>query len=105
MLLAGALGLCHNAPPDRAAAAVDVPAPLATPFPMRSVIDAYTAQAAYASFDEHRKGTLAPGMLADIVILSNDIFQNSPDTLKDTSVAMTIFDGKVVYQHLPATSN
>ena len=94
-----------NAPPDRAAAPADLPAPPATPLPMRSVIDAYTAQAAYASFDEHRKGTLAAGMLADIVILSNDIFQNSPEPLKETSVAITIFDGKIVYQHVPATSN
>ena len=52
-----------------------------------------------------RGGQIVIRMLADIVILSNDIFQNSSDTLKDTSVAMTIFDGKVVYQHLPATSN
>ncbi|MSO56578.1 MAG: hypothetical protein EXQ55_06615 [Acidobacteria bacterium] len=73
---------------------------------MRSVIDAYTSQAAYASYDEQRKGTLAPGMLADIVILSNDIFRNPPDSVKKTAVTVTIFDGKVVYQHpVQATSN
>jgi predicted amidohydrolase YtcJ len=65
---------------------------------LRSVIDAYTGQAAFASYDEHRKGTLAPGMLADIVILSNDIFQNTPQSLRDTAVTVTIFDGKVIYQ-------
>ena len=37
-------------------------------------------------------------MLADIVILSNDIFQNPPTALKDTAVTVTIFDGKIVYQ-------
>jgi predicted amidohydrolase YtcJ len=61
-------------------------------------IDAYTATAAWASFDEQRKGTLAPGMLADIVILTSDIF--APEAkLKDAKVAMTIFDGRVVYDH------
>jgi predicted amidohydrolase YtcJ len=80
--------------------------PQATGLPLRSVIDAYTGQAAFASYDEHRKGTLATGMLADIVILSNDIFQNPPQSLKDTAVTVTIFDGKVVYQRpVQATSN
>jgi predicted amidohydrolase YtcJ len=85
-------------------------APSADPPPstarsLRSVIDAYTGQAAFASYDEHRKGTLATGMLADIVILSNDIFQN-PQSFKDTAVTVTIFDGKVVYQRpAQATSN
>ena len=47
----------------------------AGPGELRNAIDAYTSHAAYASYDEHRKGTLARGMLADIVILSNDIFE------------------------------
>ena len=73
---------------------------------LRSVIDAYTGQAAFASYDEQRKGRLAPGMLADIVILSSDIFQNPPQSLKDTAVTVTIFDGKVVYRRpAPVTSN
>ena len=37
-------------------------------------------------------------MLADIVILSKDIFQSPSESLKDTAVTVTIFDGKVVYQ-------
>lgn len=61
-----------------------------------SAVDAYTAVGAWASFDEHRKGTLAPGMLADIVVLTSDIF--APDArLLDTAVALTIFDGRVVF--------
>ena len=44
---------------------------------LRSAIDAYTSHAAYASYDEHRKGTLARGMLADIVIFSNDHLRHS----------------------------
>ena len=49
--------------------------------PMTAVIDAYTSGGAYASFDEQRKGTLAPGMLADIVIMSADIFSTPPESL------------------------
>jgi hypothetical protein len=60
-------------------------------------IDAYTSGAAYASFDEQRKGTLSPGMLADIVILSGDIFAAPPERLLDAVVDVTVFDGKVVY--------
>ena len=72
---------------------------------LRSIVDAYTGQAAFASYDEHRKGTLAPGMLADIVIFSNDIFQDPPQSLKDTAVTVTIFDGKVVYQRPAHTTS
>jgi predicted amidohydrolase YtcJ len=64
---------------------------------MMAAIDGYTSGAAYASFDERRKGTLAPGMLADLVILSSDIFSTPPERFLDTRVETTIFDGKVVY--------
>jgi predicted amidohydrolase YtcJ len=59
-------------------------------------IDAYTSAGAWASFDEHRKGTLAPGMLADIVVLTSDIFAPGARLL-DTQVALTVFDGRVVF--------
>jgi predicted amidohydrolase YtcJ len=72
---------------------------------LRNAIDAYTSHAAFASFDEQRKGTLAKGMLADIVILSNDIFQAVPDALRETAVMVTIFDGKIVYQRPASGSN
>jgi predicted amidohydrolase YtcJ len=65
--------------------------------PMTSAIDGYTSGAAYASFDERRKGTLSPGMLADIVIVSTDIFAAPPERFLDATIETTIFDGKVVY--------
>lgn len=71
--------------------------------PLARALEAYTSGAAFASFDEHRKGTLAPGMLADIVILSADLFALPPGRLLDAVVAMTIFDGKVVYERAAAT--
>lgn len=75
------------------------------PGELRNAIDAYTSHAAYASYDEQRKGTLARGMLADIVILSNDIFESWPDALRDTEVTVTIFDGRIVYQRPPPVSS
>jgi predicted amidohydrolase YtcJ len=75
------------------------------PGELRSAIDAYTSHAAYASYDEHRKGTLARGMLADIVILSNDVFESRPEALRDTEVTVTIFDGRIVYQRPPPVSS
>jgi predicted amidohydrolase YtcJ len=71
---------------------------------LTSAIDAYTSGAAYASFDEQRKGTLARGMLADIVIFTADIFAAPPERLLDAQVAVTIFDGKVVYDRAAAAT-
>ena len=78
---------------------------VAAPGELRNAIDAYTSHAAYASYDEHRKGTIARGMLADIVILSNDIFEPHPDAIRESAVTVTIFDGKIVYQRPPAVSS
>ncbi len=65
---------------------------------LKGAIDAYTSGAAWASFDEQRKGTLAAGMLADIVVLSEDIFEAPASRLASTRVTMTIFDGRIVYR-------
>jgi predicted amidohydrolase YtcJ len=62
------------------------------------MIDGYTAGAAYASFDEDRKGRLAPEQLADIVVLSRDIFAAPPSSADDVQVAVTVFGGRVVYR-------
>jgi predicted amidohydrolase YtcJ len=65
---------------------------------LEAAIDAFTRQAAWASFDEQRKGTLARDMLADVVVLTKDIFAVPPSRLSDADVSVTIFDGKVVFQ-------
>jgi hypothetical protein len=62
-----------------------------------SAIENMTAAGAYASFDETRKGRLAPGMLADIVILSKDVFAQPPARFLDAVVDTTILGGRVVY--------
>jgi hypothetical protein len=63
---------------------------------LAQAVDAYTSGAAYASFDELRKGRIARDMLADVVILTSDIFAPGARVL-DATVDTTIFDGKVVY--------
>lgn len=61
-------------------------------------VKAYTVNAAYAEFEENIKGSIAPGQLADLAVLSNDIFHMNPAEIDSTEVEMTIFDGKVLYQ-------
>ena len=64
---------------------------------LESALEAMTSAGAYASFDEKKKGRLAPGMLADIVILSKNVFAPPPARLLDAVVDTTIFDGTVIY--------
>jgi len=65
---------------------------------LTAAIDDYTRGCAYATFDEKQKGTLAPGMLADVVVLATDVFSHEPTTRADIAVKATIFNGKVVYR-------
>jgi hypothetical protein len=58
----------------------------------------YTVNNAYASFHENKTGMLKAGMLADFVILSDNIFTIAPEKIKDVKVLQTILDGKMVYK-------
>jgi len=58
----------------------------------------YTINAAYASFEEKLKGSISPGKLADIVVLSDDPLNSSPEQIKDIRVKMTVIDGKLVWE-------
>ena len=68
---------------------------------LRKAIDAYTSDAAWASYDDQRKGVLVRDMLADLVVLSDDIFEGPPSRITDAHVMVTIVDGKVVYRRDP----
>jgi predicted amidohydrolase YtcJ len=81
-----------------AATRVTLPGGVEQAMPMADVIRAYTSWAAYASFEEKRNGTLAPGMLADIAVLTSDVFAQPPKGTDDIKVAATVFDGRVVYE-------
>ena len=63
-----------------------------------TALKAYTVSGAYASFEESTKGKIAPGMFADMIVLTADPFVVNPARLYQTRVAMTIFDGRVNYQ-------
>ncbi|MBV9033877.1 MAG: amidohydrolase [Acidobacteriaceae bacterium] len=72
-------------------------------------VKAYTMGSAYASFEEKLKGSIEPGKLADLVVLTDDIFTVDPVKIADTKVYMTIFDGKIIvgkdpgpYERLPS---
>ena len=58
----------------------------------------YTRDAAYASFDEAIKGTLSPGKLADLVVLSDDILTIAPAQILKTKVLLTVMGGKDTYR-------
>ncbi len=58
----------------------------------------YTINAAYASFEEDIKGSIAPGKLADMVVLSDDPARVPPEQIKDIRVEMTVIGGKVVWE-------
>jgi predicted amidohydrolase YtcJ len=68
---------------------------------IEQAVTAYTAGSAFAEFQDREKGTLARGKLADLVILSEDIFAISAERLKDVQVLATIVGGKVVHQRQP----
>jgi predicted amidohydrolase YtcJ len=57
----------------------------------------FTRNSAYAESTEHEKGTLAPGMLADLAVLSQDIFTIPAEALPDTRSVLTLVGGKVVH--------
>ncbi|HWQ34279.1 MAG TPA: amidohydrolase [Blastocatellia bacterium] len=61
-------------------------------------IRAYTMGSAYASFEEKLKGSIEPGKLADLVVLSDDILTINPIEIEKVKVVMTIFDGRVIYE-------
>jgi len=58
----------------------------------------YTANAAYAAFEEDVKGTLSVGKLADVSVLDRDILTIPDEELERAKVAYTIVGGKVVYR-------
>jgi predicted amidohydrolase YtcJ len=58
----------------------------------------YTINPAYAAFEDHQKGSLTPGKLADITILSKDILTVPEEEILKTQVIYTIVGGKIVYR-------
>ncbi len=57
----------------------------------------YTTYSAYAGFEETIKGSIEPGKLADLIVLSEDPFEIPPDGLKEVRVVKTLIGGEVVH--------
>jgi predicted amidohydrolase YtcJ len=61
-------------------------------------LETYTINAAYGAFEEGIKGSLTPGKLGDIVVLSDDILTVDESRIPDVTVEMTIVGGELVYE-------
>ncbi len=66
-------------------------------------VEAYTLGSAYAEFQEKEKGSITPGKLADMVLLSDDIFSIAAEKIREVRVCRTIVGGKTVWEQ-PMTS-
>jgi predicted amidohydrolase YtcJ len=62
-------------------------------------VRAYTLGAAYSSGEEHERGSISVGKLADLVVLSQDIFQVPPAEILEAGVVATVLNGEFVYRH------
>jgi predicted amidohydrolase YtcJ len=65
---------------------------------IQEALAAYTMGAAYAEFQEHEKGSIEPGKLADLVLLSQDVLTIAPAAIRDTHVLKTWLGGVAVYE-------
>ena len=65
---------------------------------LHQALHGYTAGGAFAGFDEDRLGRIAPGFLADIVMMDRDLEALPPDEIDQARAALTLCDGQVTYQ-------
>ena len=67
-------------------------------FTVQEALDSFTHDSAYASFEEHRKGKIQPGQLADFVVLEQNPFAVSTSQLSGISLLQTFLGGRNVYK-------
>ena len=65
---------------------------------LEQALRAYTQGSAYAAFEEKEKGTIVPGKLADIVVLSDDLFSIPPERIREAHVVTTLVGGRAVFR-------
>jgi predicted amidohydrolase YtcJ len=65
---------------------------------LTDALKAYTYGSAYGAFEDHIKGTITPGKLADLVILDTNLFETAPDEWLKGEIALTMVGGEIVYQ-------
>jgi predicted amidohydrolase YtcJ len=66
---------------------------------VEDALRAYTSGSAFASFEESKKGTLARGKLADLVLIDRDLTAIPPETIRDARITMTVVGGRIVYEN------
>jgi predicted amidohydrolase YtcJ len=67
-------------------------------FTLEQILDGYTRNSAYAEFMDKRLGTLEPGKLADLIVLSQDLSKIPPSSIGQTRVLLTLVGGKEVWR-------
>jgi predicted amidohydrolase YtcJ len=67
----------------------------------QEALESWTLAGAWAAFEEHQKGSLSPGKLADFVMLSHDIMRVPPRRILETRVLMTVVNGRIVHHASP----
>jgi predicted amidohydrolase YtcJ len=65
---------------------------------VETALRAYTVNNAFAAGEEALKGRLAPGLLADLVVMDRDLLAATPDQLRDAEVLLTVVGGRVVFE-------
>ena len=65
---------------------------------VQEAIEAYTVNCAYAVFEEKEKGSITPGKLADLVVLTDDILTIDPIQIEHVGIETTVVGGKIVYR-------
>jgi predicted amidohydrolase YtcJ len=65
---------------------------------VEEALRAYTTGAAYAEFQEAKKGTLARGMLADLVMIDRDLTRIAPESIRDARITLTMVGGRIVHE-------
>jgi predicted amidohydrolase YtcJ len=80
-------------------------APLAMPEPwadnrqtLLETLESWTAGNAWVEFNEHRKGRLAPGMMADVAVMSHDLQAMAPDALGTARAVLTFCGGRTTWE-------
>ncbi|MFZ8941205.1 MAG: amidohydrolase family protein, partial [Gemmobacter sp.] len=61
-------------------------------------LESYTAGNAWVEFNEGRKGRLAPGMMADVAVMSHDLEALAPEAITEAAAVLTICDGRVTWE-------
>lgn len=65
---------------------------------LEEAIKGYSINGAYTEFAEDMKGSVQEGKFADLVVLSQNLFEIPPEDILDTEVLVTIFDGEIIYK-------